>query len=869
MATRKTATKRKSTQKSAGKPTRRVDRKNILQIPVVGVGASAGGLEAFKQLFATMPVDTGMAFVLVQHLDPTHESMMVDLLNRYTDMKVIQVEEKMKIEPNQVYMIPINKDMAVHNGEFYLTAPALPRGIRMPIDFFLRSLAEDKQELAICIILSGTGSDGTLGLKAVKGYGGMAMVQEPFDAQYDGMPTSAISTGIVDYVLPVSEIPTALEKYAHHSYVRGFFGIESVDGATEKSDLTTILSILHSQLGHNFHHYKKNTLLRRIQRRMSLKQLVSMKIYADVLRNNKEETNELFKDMLIGVTGFFREAQAWADLEKLFISKALNNPRVDIPFRVWVSGCASGEEAYTIAMVIMDHIPENNSRDFQIFATDIDKNALEIARTGRYPETIAAEVSPGRLNKYFRKEDEFYQITNLVRDHIVFSEQNLISDPPFSKLDLIICRNLLIYLETEVQSKVFELCHFALNNIGYLMLGTSETIGQHIDLFDAVSKKWRIFKKINTTQRPRTTFPILPDNRKWDRFALTTLAPDKKATTIKAADLVQNLLLDQYAPASVLINRKHQILYHFGNTIDYLYYPTGEPTDDLFSVIRDGLITRMRSAVHRAIRDENVVDVSGARVKRDGKHLPVKFSIRPLKALTGGDGLFLVSFEDDVRLKSTKPDLQNHEDYDEPVVRQLEDELSATKEDLQTTIEELETSNEELKATNEELMSMNEELQSSNEELETSKEELQSLNEELNTVNNELQEKISTLESSNNDFSNLVNSTNNAAIFVDSQKSIKFFTPVSKSLFNLIGTDIGRSISDITPKFDDPVLYKDIDGVLKTLHSSNREIQTNEGKWFYRRILPYRTHDNRILGAVIVFDDITIQKQLVIEPDDD
>ncbi|MBM9520376.1 PAS domain-containing protein [Desulforhopalus vacuolatus] len=828
-------------------------------IPIVGIGASAGGLDAFKQLFEAMPSDTGMAFVLIQHLDPTHKSLMVDLLSRHTAMKVVQVENRMPVESNYVYMIPPNYDLAIRNGELYITPPAQKRGLRMPINFFFSSLAEDQRERAVCIILSGTGSDGTLGLKAIKSYGGMAMAQSPNTAQYDGMPVSAISTGAVDYVLPVNEMPEAILKYINHSYVRGRWPGTDMTNDTNNQDLNNVLAILHAQLGHNFHHYKKNTLTRRVQRRMGLKQIERMLDYVTFLRDNPAEIEELFNDMLIGVTHFFRDRECWELLDEILITSLVRQSSPETSLRVWVAGCSTGEEAYTMAMLLMENFNKLNKKaNFQVFATDIDIKALEHARSGRYPQSIATDLSPDRLNRFFVNKDDYYYVSKQLRDKIIFSEQNLISDPPFSKLDLISCRNLLIYLEAEVQDKVIELFHFALRPGGHLLLGNSETIGHHIDLFETLSKKWRFFQRIDSAQPQRASFPILP-GRLQNRPAFYALEPTVRA--IKPVELVNTALLDHYAPTTVLINRKKEILYHFGETVKYLRYPTGEPTSDLFAVIRDGLVTKLRGAIYKCVQNDEDIIVSDARLKRNGKYVKISFSVISLTQYKGGTGLFLICFEEGIKKSGSSVEQVVSGETEEPIVQQLEYELSSTKEDLQNTIEELETSNEELKASNEEVMSMNEELQSSNEELETSKEELQSLNEELNTVNSELQDKVSILVTTNNDLNNLINSTSVAAIFLSTRFHINFFSPTAKKLFNLIASDIGRSLDDITPHFSDPDLHHDSEMVLETLRIKEKEIKTESGEWFHRKILPYRTSDNRIEGIVLTFENITRLKK--------
>jgi two-component system CheB/CheR fusion protein len=824
------------------------------QIPIVGIGASAGGLAAFKGFFEAMPAESGMAFILVQHLDPTHESLMVDLLSRHTEMQVIQVEDRMQVQANHVYMIPPNWDLAIQNGELLLTTPVQRRGMRMPIDFFLKSLAKDQKERAICIILSGTGSDGTVGLKAVKSYGGMVVVQLPEEAQYDGMPSSAIATGVVDHIVPVSEMPQRLLSYVQHSYVRGYFGTEPVE-IQDPDAFNNILSILHAQIGHDFHYYKKTTLIRRIQRRMSLQQLELLSDYVSYLRRDADETHELFKDLLIGVTGFFREKEPWELLDELAIAPLVQAQHDEHPIRVWVPGCATGEEAYTIAILLHKKCAELNlSTEFQIFATDIDAHALDFARTGCYPESIAHDVPRALLEKYFRRNHDFYQVANNLRKAIVFSSQNLIRDPPFSKLDLISCRNLLIYLDSSIQPQVIQLFHFALNRGGFLLLGNSETVGKQVQLFEPISKKWRIYRRLEANLPLRGSFPIVPDRRGLHR--LIRGDEERRAPPIKPADIVRDALLAQFAPCAVLINQNHEVLYHFGDTTQYLTFPPGEHSNNLFTLARDGLTTRMRGAVQKSLQKNAPVSIFGARVRRDAKYYKVELTVNPLNAQKGAEGLLLVTFRDVVDTKPQQPE-EVTQGAEDATIRLLENELSSTKGELQNTIEELETSNEELKASNEEVMSMNEELQSSNEELETSKEELQSLNEELNTVNSELQEKVRAQEQTTNDLQNLINSTNFAVMFLDTQFCIKLYAPAAKHLFNLIPTDVGRPLRHVTTRFTDPDLLNDAEKVLNTLKVANKEVQNDEKCWYQRKISPYRTHDNRIGGIVITFEETT------------
>ncbi len=852
---KKPSPKNVPTQKSpeAARPHGRVD------FPVVGIGASAGGLDAFKQFFNAMPADSGMAFVLIQHLDPTHESLMVDLLSRYTCMKVTQVEDRMPVQADCVYMIPPNKSLAISDGVLQLTDPVMRRGMRMPIDFFFRSLAEGQREKAICIVLSGTGSDGTLGLQAIKAKGGMTMAQEPATAQYDGMPRSAEATGMVDYLLPIEKMPEALLKYVRHFYIQAREPRAPV--ATEPDNLQSVLAVLRAHTKHDFRCYKKGTLRRRIERRMGLNHVEHMADYLALIRGSPGEATLLFKDLLIGVTGFFREPEAFKVLEQEVVPKLVSEKVDGAALRVWVPGCASGEEPYSIAMLLIEQLQvARRSLDLQLFATDIDQDALEFARTAIYPESIGADVAPERLQRFFGKEGESYRVGKQVRESVVFAVQNLILDPPFSKLDLISCRNLLIYLEPEVQKKLMALFHFALNEGGYLFLGNAETIGQQDDLFEPVSKKWRVYRRIGPVRRDRAVFPAAVSA--WDQSLGSGAAPQPLLPRKpNYGDITRELLLEEYGPAAVLINRKHEILHFSGPSDKYLKLPEGEAVLDLVEMLREGLRTKLRAAVHKAMQDKRPVEVGDARVRRDDGYFPVRFRVRPAKATQGAEGLLLVAFEEAHREVPQAAAGAEPTAAEDTLTQQLEHELKSTKEDLQSTIEELETSNEELKASNEEVMSMNEELQSTNEELETSKEELQSLNEELSTVNNQLQDKVEELEAINDDLDNLLSSTDIATLFIDTEFRIKRYTPAATRLIKLIPTDIGRPLGDIAQEFDARELVSEAENVLRQLVSVETEIGTEGGQWFLRRILPYRTKDNRINGVVVTFTDITDSKR--------
>jgi two-component system CheB/CheR fusion protein len=831
--------------------------------PVVGIGASAGGLDAFKKFFAAMPPDSGIAFVLVPHLDPAHESLMVELLARHTTMPVVEAENGMPVEANHVYIIPPNRYMTIHGGVLRLTGPVERRTSQTSIDLFLRSLAEDQQERSICIILSGTGSHGTLGLKAVKAAGGMAMVQDPATAEYERMPQSAIATGLADYVLPAEQMPDALIKYVRHAYVNGGRHIEAAPEAADQ--LTQVLALLRTRSKFDFRAYRKKMLTRRIERRMGLNHFDSIPDYMAFLRGHPEELKQLIKDLFISVTSFFRDPDAFQHLASQVVAPLVESKDADAVIRVWVPGCATGEEPFSIAMLLQEQLAATHkSCRVQIFATDVDEDALAVARQGLYPESISGDVSPERLARFFAKvDDHTYQVNKQVRETVTFAAQNLISDAPFTKLDLISCRNLLIYLEPDTQKKVVTLFHFALNEGGFLFLGSSETIGRQIDQFEALSKKWRIYRRIGPSRPERVDFPIVATAEVRRAGRGPAEAPGFPPTNF--AEVTQRLLLEQFAPAAVLINRKYEIFYYFGPCAQYLEFPTGQPTHDLSLMAREGLRTKLRGAVHRAVRDGASVTLTGVQVKRNGSHHPVRVAVRPVQAPKAAEGLLLVTFEDEAPSSARPPSPPGPEGEGEPgdesTLRQLEYELKVTREDLQSTIEELESSNEELKASNEEVMSMNEELQSANEELETSKEELQSLNEELSTVNNQLQEKVEELEKTNNDMTNLLSCTDIATVFLDTSFRIKLFTPATTRLFNLIATDVGRPVGDITARFNDPGLLGDAQQVLRQLVPQEKEVATEDGSWWARRIMPYRTRDNRIDGVVITFVNVTERKK--------
>jgi len=841
-----TPRKRSTKASSEGAP-----RGAATRFPIAGIGASAGGLDAFKKFFGALPAASGMAFVLIQHLDPTRESLTAELVGTYTRMPVVQAEDGMLIEANRVYVIPPNTYLSIRSRKLRLSAPTKPRSLRMAVDFFLSSLAEDQHEHAIGVILSGTGTDGTLGLKEIKVAGGMTMVQDPQTAQHDGMPRSAIASGSADYVLPAEQMADALLAYVQHAAVAA----TSAAVLPEKTSdpLTSALALLRARTKFDFSGYKKGTLRRRIQRRMGLRHLDQLATYVELLRHDPEEVTALFKDLLINVTSFFREPAAWQVLQEQVIRRLVAERDTDAtPLRVWTPACATGEEAYSLAMVLIEEIQAaGKTCRLQVFASDVDTDALETARTGVYAEGIAAHVSAERLSRFFIKGEHSYQVNKELRDTIVFAQQSLVSDPPFSRLDVISCRNLFIYLEPALQERLIPLLHFALAKGGYLFLGSAEGIGLQEDMFEAVSTKWRIYRRAGPTRHDKLQFPLAPAPVATVVRAGTTSPPNPG----RLASLAQHLLLQRYAPACVIINRAGEILYFHGRTDDYLMQPAGVPTQDLIARARDGLRSKLRAAVHEAIRDRQRVLFSGVQVRRGDTFLHVKITVEPLDAAqTGTEGLWLVSLEDEPESAAATAAhaAAAASGADAVLVQQLEYELMTTKEDLQQTIEDL-------RAANEELMSVNEEFQSSNEELETSKEELQSLNEELTTANTQLESKIEEVGAANNDLDNLLTSTNIATLFLDTQLCLRRFTPAATRLFRLIPSDIGRPIADIAQKFTDPALLPDAAAVLQQPIAPKTEVQGHDGRWYVRQVLPYHTRDNRTEGVVMTFSDVAAE----------
>ena len=831
------------------------------KFPIVGVGASAGGLEALEQFFQNMTSDyddQGIAFVVVQHLLPDRKSIMTELIKGYTKIKVFEVADGMKVEPNCAYIIPPNRDMAILHGVLQLMQPATHQRPRLPIDSFFRSLAQDKGDQAICIILSGTGTDGTLGLRAIKGEGGMAIVQEPESAQYDGMPRSAIATGLVDYILPPSEMPKQLVKYIQHAF--GQQEINIITNAQKDIDwLQKVFVLLRDQTGHDFTHYKHNTILRRIERRMTVHQISDSLSYVRYLQENPEEIQSLFKELLIGVTNFFRDPNAFEVLNEKAIPNIINSKPSNQPIRIWAPGCSTGEEAYSIAILIQENM-EKLKKNFQvqIFATDIDSAAINTARMGIYPSNIAVDITPERLQRFFTKKDSTYQINRLIRDMLVFSLQNAVKDQPFSRIDLVSCRNLLIYIGDELQKKLLSLFHYSLNQDGYLFLGTSESTSGFDDFFAVVDRKWKLFQRKGAAPDHRSAkdnvLPVLPVDRQYEDKLI------EKGAKLSLRSLTEKIVLESYSPAVVIIDEKCEILYVHGYTGKYLEHSSGLANLNILGMAREGLRFALTTSIRKAISQKKDIYHNGLQVKTNGGIQIVDLIVKPISDHLYRSDIMMVIFKDIAPPKLPESATESHESKNERVM-ELERELEATKEYLQTTIEELETSNEELKSTNEELQSSNEELQSANEELETSREELQSVNEELSTVNSELENKLELLAKSNNDMNNLMASTEIATVFLDNNLHIKRYTPKTTQAINLIQTDIGRPLAHIVSNMYYDNLVEDARLVLETLIPKEIETQSNKGLWYSIRILPYRTTDNVIEGVVITFVDITEQKK--------
>lgn len=840
--------------------------------PIIGMGASAGGLEAFEAFFRACPADTGMGYVLVPHLDPGHQSLLTEILQRSTAMPVLEALDQIIVEPNHVYIIPPNREMSIVGGVLQLHLPEQPRGQRMPIDGFLRALAEDQGERSIGIILSGTATDGTLGLRAILGAGGICLVQDPANARYDGMPQSAIAAGYATHVLSVQEMPALLlqvtKLLAHRLSLPTIAPDKTISGINQ------ILQQLHSATGHDFSLYKKSTIGRRIERRMAQHAIDDLAVYARFLKDNPDETQALFKELLINVTNFFRDPDAFIALKTSILPPLLAIQSANTIFRVWVAGCASGEEAYSLAMVLQElqdegaliHAP---TWDFQIFATDLDDEAIAAARAGRYPPNIVQDVTPHRLQHFFIKDPDErggFKVKKRIREKVVFAVHSVIKDPPFTKLDFLSCRNLLIYLESQQQERLISSFHYALKPGGVLFLSSSESITNHPELFDSLDRRWKIYRA--KAAAPRSI--SVRNDLNWS--PMQSIDPGVPVAAGNSAskgviELSQRALLQAFAPTSVTTDCLGNILYVHGDASNYLRPPPGLISTQVVEMARPGLQLELHAALLAAATlAKPTLNREVTLTGEDGVSRTVSFSVRPLPGLAvSGENLLLVSFQDVPAPAATRRMGRRGvapTSADALRVGELEREVAYARENLQSTIEAQQASNEELKSANEELQSTNEELQSTNEELETSKEELQSLNEEVLTINSELNAKVEQLSGIQNDLKNLFDNINTGTLFLDHQLTIRRYTREALKIYPLIASDIGRPLAHIQSNIDSHTLLLELQEVLDTLIPKEREVRTTDDRWYLARSQPYRTLDNVIEGVVLTFTEVTDFRRL-------
>jgi len=832
--------------------------------PVVGVGASAGGLEAFSDLLRQLPEKTGMAFVLVQHLDPKHSSDLREILARTTKIPIHEVTDKVVVQPDHIYVIPPNTSMVLKDGALRLAARVLTRGQHMPIDHFLRSLAEARGNRAIGVILSGTASDGTEGSRAIKAAGGITFAQDEESARYASMPHSAVNAGCIDFVLPPAAIAKELTRVARHPYLTPTALEKPGLVLTASDQVEALLSMLRETTGVDFTHYKQTTLLRRIKRRMVLHKLEKLKDYVRFVRNTPGEVEELYQDILIHVTGFFRDPGAFEALRKHVLPHLFRDPKKGT-IRVWVPGCSTGEEVYSLAMVMLEYLwletlktakGQLGSIPFQIFATDISDAALDRARAGLYSEALVGDVSADRLRRFFLRLDGGYQIVKPVREMCIFAKQNVAKDPPFSNLDLISCRNLLIYLGPVLQKRVIPTLHYALKPDGYVMLGESESLGTFSEYFLPVDKKSKIFQKKKSTTRLISNFGGLDYGirRHEESQAVHTPRP-----VFAVEQEVDHLLMNRFVPASIVVNDEMDIVYFRGKTGPFLEPAAGHPTFSLSKMAREGLLVDLRAAINRAKRENTTVRRDGVRVQSEGQAREVNLEVTPLRGPGPAERFYVIVFQDPVSgaAPSREKNASNARDRVSRETAQLKRELAQLREQFQQLLEEHETTTEEFKSANEEVLSANEELQSTNEELETAKEELQSTNEELTTLNEELQNRNAELTAANNDLLNLLGNVTLPVVIVDQDLRIRRFTPPAQKLLNLLPGDVGRRLSEIRPNLNEDDLGKFAREAIENVVSTEKELQENDsGVWYQMRVRPYKTWDSKIDGAVISFENI-------------
>ena len=848
---------KKDDQPVAGIPAKRVEKDDFM---ITGIGASAGGIRAFQDFFQNVPANSGIAYVVILHMSPDHDSHLAQVLQATTKMRVTQVNEKVKVEPDNIYVVPPNQHLTMSNGHIVVTPNTQIEDRRAPVDIFFRTLAEEHGSKAIAVILSGTGANGSMGLKRVKEKGGATFVQNPREAEFNEMPRNAIATGLVDEVSNVSDIPAKIIAYKNN------FGKVVIAEEPEKRPqdqqqaLRDLFNELRLRTGHDFSNYKRATVLRRIERRINVHNLPDLPSYVAYIYEQPEEINSLLKDLLISVTNFFRDTRSFQIIENEIIPLLLRGKTSENQLRIWVAGCATGEEAYSLAIFCAEKTSGMiDAPKIQIFATDIDEQAITEAREGLYSINDLADVSPERLRRFFTKEGDGYRIRREVREMVLFANHNFLKDPPFSHLDLVSCRNVMIYLNSSAQERLAETFHFALNPGGYLFLGTSESVDGATDLYAVYNRENHVFQSRRVTTKAYPIPESLP-NFRIDKPALSIPAEheNKVPERISFGDLHQQLL-EQYAPPSLVVNEQYDIVHLSERAGRYLQIVGGEPSKNLLKVVRSELRLDLRSALYQAVQRQSAVEARGLKITIDKEPETVNIHVRPV--LRAGDtarGFILILFE-------TSIEDNDHEQVllasDEPVAKHLEEELMRLKAQLRSSSEQHEVQQEELKASNEELQAMNEELRSTAEELETSKEELESINEELRTVNQELKVKVEETTLAGNNLQNLINSSDVGTIFLDRSLRVAFFTPAIMRIFNLIPADYGRPLSDITHRLGYHELAQDAEAVLDKLTALEKEVSTAEGKVFLMRISPYRTSEDRINGVVITFVDITSRKE--------
>jgi len=832
--------------------------------PLVAIGASAGGLEALEQFFHGVPAECGAAFVVVQHLDPTHPGMLVELLQRGTPLSVVQITDGLRVTPNHVYVIPPGASLNLLHGVLHLVPPTEVRGLRLPIDEFFRSMADDRGSDSLAVVLSGMGSDGTLGLRAVKAQAGATFVQEPGDAKFDSMPRSAIDGHLADVIAPASALYARIADYvAHRPATTGTAPRMLAD--TERLALDKVVLLLRSQTGHDFSQYKLSTLTRRIQRRMGLHHLTDMADYARYMRENPAEGELLYRELLVGVTRFFRDPAVWEQLRTDVLPDMLAGRSPSQPLRAWVTACSTGEEAYSLAITCLEvcrTLGVSASPAVQIFATDLDPDAIGRARAGVYPTNVSADVPPALLERYFVSSERGYRVAQEVRELVVFATQNVVMDPPFTRLDLISCRNLLIYLMPELQRRVIPLFHYSLASRGVLLLGTAETIGNATALFTTISDTSRLYRRIDTpVGTPSLAMPPVFGRLPGTPMSTPPTDPTAPVESLQAA--TERLLLSRHAPAAVMVGEQGDILYVSGHTGRYLEPAAGKANWNVFAMARPGLDRSLGDEFWRALRTGESVTMPHVIIDDGAGARHVRVTIDPLPHGDGVAQAALIVFQELPSPPARKRRRKGAStDAGDAPQAELEHDLEQARLSLRSARAEMQLSQQELRSANEALQSTNEELQSTNEELTTSKEELQSMNEELQTVNQELQSKLDELSLASTDMANLLDSTSIATLFLDKQLNVRRFTTSLESIIRLLPGDVGRPITDIVSTLDYPELAERARQVMQTLTIAEREAVAADGRWFAVRMLPYRSHDDRVDGVVITFTDITTAKSL-------